>query len=163
MNKLDEDISKGVKRLRSFINDAKKKHPSKGPQAPYFEILTKGFVDDEAVEVGRRTALKMGSTWERYGSDTVFTFTYFDNGTVVLFLGEYPQFQIKSSKILAPHQRYNPQKNFVYLLCPAGNDSKIRILTSTFTDSWSAGSHHTVRGYRLTPENTFMNWNNPPI
>lgn len=178
MNKLDEDISEGFKKIKAFKKKVKENGFKRGKgNIKLFE--EKGFEIPEAKKTSRLHKeyihFNMYEIWKKYGSDIVFRCNYWNRPSFVLLLGIYSTKDIQNSKYLSNHQKRNLMikrkkgdiriRNFIYLHNNINNYVKIN--TTTKTDTWSEynekGSKNRVLGYRLKPENSFMNWNNPPI
>jgi len=172
MNKLDEDISEGFEKIKAFKKKVEENGFIKGKgNIKLFE--EKGFEIPEAKRISRMlkeyVKFEPYNIWKLYGDNIVFRCNWWGKQTMVLFLGVYSDEEMSSSKYLSKSQKRNyngeMKRNFVYLMNNRNNFVVVR--TTTKTDSWTefgaTGLRNKVLGYRLTPENSFMNWNNPPI
>jgi hypothetical protein len=167
MNKVDEDISKATKQLRSFIakaEDSKYQTPSEFIKNEGFDFFA--YVNSR---MERGSKFIMGDAFEKYGPGLAYHYNAWTSGMIVMILGVYTNEELKDSKMFTKNQLagleirdFPKRKILVYLKYYPKHDS-IQYQITTLTDGWSSMNMHKSYGYYLQTIFKFMNWDSNPL
>jgi hypothetical protein len=167
MIKVDEDISKSIKQLRSFVakaEDSNYQTPSKYIKAEGFDFLTH---INERTDSGSKFI--MGDVFEKYGPGLVYYYGNWTSGMIVMIVGVYTNEELMDSKRFTKAQLagleimdFPLRKKLVYLRYIPKHDSIDKSITS-LTDGWSSRSIYKAYGYYLQNITKFLNWTSTPF
>ena len=166
MNKVDKDISKTSKQLRSFIakvEDSKYQTAGKFIRGEGFDFITHR---NPRTESGSK--LILGAVFEKYGPGVIYQYDFWNSGMLLMVVGVYANDELMDSKRFNKSQLgwdikdYPKRKRVVYAQYFPTTDS-IKYNITTLNDGWSSGSVYKIYGYYLQTIPKFMNWTSTPF
>ena len=166
MNKVDKDISKTSKQLRSFIakvEDSKYQTAGKFIRGEGFDFITHR---NPRTESGSK--LILSAVFEKYGPGVIYQYDSWKSGMLLMVVGIYTNDELMDSKMFNKSQLgrdiedYPKRKRIAYAQYFPTDDS-IKYKITTLNDGWSSSSVYKIYGYYLQTIPKFMNWTSRPF